>query len=114
MTAHASGATTVTVYYRVDYGTEQSLAMATTDNATYTATLPGVAAGHLLRYRVVATNGSGQTALPRLDDSVGYQGVVAAHGVNTQIPVMEWFIAPADYTAITGAPTADLHRPGTA
>jgi hypothetical protein len=111
VTAHASGATTVTVYYRVDYGTEQNLAMTTTDNATYTATLPGVAAGHLLRYRVVATNGSGQTALPRLDDSVGYQGVVAAHGVNTQIPVMEWFIAPADYTAITGAPTADLHRP---
>ncbi|MFV0458113.1 MAG: lamin tail domain-containing protein [Actinomycetales bacterium] len=113
VTATVIGADSVQVQYRVDYGAEQSLPMASTGAAPdeYSATLPGVAAGHLLRYRVTAANDARTTSAPRADDSWKYQGVVADAGIDSGIPVLHWFIADADYQDITGSPLEDIRRP---
>jgi hypothetical protein len=101
----------VTLFYRADFGVEQSTTMTSTGADGYTANIPGVAAGHLIRYRVQAANASGTGKFPRADDTLTYQGVVAADGVTSAIPEFQWFIADADYTAITSNPTADIERP---
>ena len=41
----------------------------------YTASIPGAAAGHLIRYRVVASNAAATTMYPRVDDTAVYRGV---------------------------------------
>ena len=112
VTATATGQTgAVTLFYRTDFGAEQSTAMTSTGGDGYSASIPGVAAGHLIRYRVQAANASGTGRYPRTDDTIVYQGVVAADGITSAIPELQWFIADADYSAITGNPTADIERP---
>jgi len=112
VTATVTGQTgDVTLLYRADYGAEQSVAMTSTGGDGYSASIPGVAAGHLIRYRVQAANASGTGRYPRADDTIVYQGVVAADGITSAIPELQWFIADADYTAITSNPTADIERP---
>ncbi len=48
--------------------------------------------------------------MPRVDDTIGWQGVVARNGITSPIPTLEWFIADADYNAIIANPTADIIR----
>jgi hypothetical protein len=112
VTATVTGQTgAVTLLYRADFGAEQSVTMTSTGGDGFSAGIPGVAAGHLIRYRVQAANASGTGRYPRLDDTIVYQGVVAADGITSAIPELQWFIADADYSAITGNPTADIERP---
>jgi PKD repeat protein len=99
-----TGASAVQAFYRVDFGAEVSLAMTAAGGDAWTATLPGVAAGHLLRYRVQATNAVGTSRRPRVDDTIVYQGVEAASGVTSAIPILEWFIPDADYDDMVNHP----------
>jgi hypothetical protein len=101
--------TSATLLYRIDFNAEQTVTMEASGD-TYTATIPGTAAGHLIRYRIVATNANTTTRDPRIDDTVVYRGVVVPHGITSPIPVLEWFIANADYTAMVNNPTADIIR----
>ncbi len=95
-----------------DHASEQAgIAMTSTGGDNYTATIPGAAAGHLIRYRVRASNAARASFLPRVDDSSPRMGVVAQSGVTSAVPVLEWFIADADYNAIVANPTADIIRP---
>ena len=71
---------------------------------TFTATIPGAAAGTLIRYRVEATNAVTTSRSPRIDDTINYHGLVVPHGITSAIPVLEWFIAPADYTTMVNNP----------
>ncbi|MCU1361094.1 MAG: hypothetical protein JWN99_2383, partial [Ilumatobacteraceae bacterium] len=106
------GATaTPTIKYRNDFAIEQSadMTLSATPNV-YTATLPGAAAGHLIRYRIEATNAARTMRFPRIDDSEIYKGVVVADGVTSSIPVLDWFIADADYNAIVAQPEAEIDR----
>ncbi|WP_036569200.1 CotH kinase family protein, partial [Nocardioides sp. URHA0032] len=66
--------------------------------------------GHLIRYRVEATNAVTTSRVPRADDTINYRGVVVPSGVSSPIPVLEWFIADADYNAMVNAPTTDITR----
>ncbi len=100
-----------TLRYKTDFGAELSMPMNSTGGDAYAATLPGVAAGHLLRYRVQAVNGNGTSWFPRVGDTITYQGVVAASGVTSAVPVLEWFIADADYNEMVNNPTADIIKP---
>ena len=84
--------------------------MSTTGTDTYTATIPGAAAGHLIRYRVEATNTNGTNRSPRADDTINYRGMVVPSGISSPIPVLEWFISDADYNAMVSNPTADITR----
>ncbi|MGY2701897.1 lamin tail domain-containing protein [Nocardioides sp. HB32] len=111
ITATVTGQTSApALRYRADFNAEQTIAMTNTSGDTFTATIPGVAAGHLIRYRVEATNAVTTSRVPRADDTINYRGVVAQDNVTSALPVFRWFIADADYTAITGNPTADITR----
>jgi chitodextrinase len=68
------------------------------DDGVYGATIPAQSDGKLVRYRIDVTAG-GDGAHPSLDDSIGYVGyVVSDPGVVTSLPVLQWFIPPADYS----------------
>lgn len=108
--ATITGVTSATLRYKVDFGAEVSKPLTSTGGDTYTGSIPGVPAGHLIRYRIEATNAVGTSSLPRVDDSIVYQGVVASSGVSSALPVFEWFIDDADYSAITSNPTQDITR----
>ncbi|WP_287930936.1 lamin tail domain-containing protein, partial [Arthrobacter sp.] len=70
-------------------------------DGVYAATIPGQAAGLLLRYRVDAMAGGISYADPPAGDSVRYRGVVVLNSaVNTQLPVIEWFMEDAVYDDI--------------
>lgn len=99
------------LFYRVDFGSEVSMALTSDGNDQYSAVLPGVAAGHLLRYRIEATNSAGVTKAPRVDDTIQYQGVEAAPGVTSSIPVLDWFIRDADYNFFVNNPQTTETRP---
>jgi CotH kinase protein/Lamin Tail Domain/Fibronectin type III domain len=111
VTATITGQTSAVVRYRVNFGAEQTIPMTSTGSDGFSATIPGSAAGTLIRYRVEATNASGTNRSPRADDTVNFRGVVVQDGITSAIPVFRWFIADADYNAIIGQPTQDIIRP---
>jgi PKD repeat protein len=111
VTATITNFTSATLFYRVDFGSEVSKALTSNGNDQYSAVLPGVAAGHLLRYRIQATNAVGTTKAPRVDDTIQYQGVEAASGVSSSIPVLDWFIPDSDYNFFVNNPKSTETRP---
>ncbi|MFZ0322696.1 MAG: lamin tail domain-containing protein, partial [Actinomycetes bacterium] len=110
VTATITDVSSARVIYRTDFGAEQTTAMTSVGADAYTATLPGAAAGHLIRYRIEADNAIRTSKFPRVDDTIIYQGVVAASGVTSALPIFDWFIADADYNYITSNPTVDIER----
>jgi hypothetical protein len=68
-------------------------------DGVYGATVPGVPAGQLLRYRIDVVNGSSTASYPAQGDSRRYDGVVATDPEQdaAKYPVLEWFMADADY-----------------
>ena len=110
VTATITGQNSAVLRYRSDFNAEQTATMTPNGDGTYSATIPGAAAGHLLRYRIQATNANATTSVPRTDDTIVYRGVVAQDSVTSALPILRWFIADADYNAITGSPTADIVR----
>ena len=110
VTATVTGQTTATLLYRTDFAAERSVTLQPLGGDDYSATIPGVAAGHLIRYRVQAANANATSLVPRTDDTTVYQGVVVPSGVSSPIPMLEWFISDSDYNAITSDPTADIER----
>ena len=78
---------------------------------TYTATIPGAAAGHLIRYRVAGhQRGRHHAACPASTTPIVYRGVVVPHGITSPIPVFEWFIADCRLQP-HGQQPAPGHRP---
>jgi len=64
----------------------------------YSATIPGQAAGRLVRYRIDATAAGQAFSYPPAGDSVQYAGVVVTNpAVSTNLPVIEWFMEDAVY-----------------
>ena len=112
VTATITDQTSAVLRYRTDFAAEQSVAMTDSGGDTWSATIPGAAAGHLIRYRVEATNTVATTRSPRIDDTVTYRGVVVASGITSPVPQWEWFIAPADYTLMVNNPTQEIVRYG--
>ncbi len=111
VTATVTGQTSAVVRYQTDFSAGQTVAMTPTGGDGFTATIPGAGAGHLIRYRVEATNAAGTNVSPRTDDSSPYKGVVVANGLTSAIPVIEWFMPEADYSLITTNPIIDITRP---
>ena len=112
VTATITDQTSAVLLYRIDFNTEQTLTMTASGADTYTATIPGAAAGHLIRYRVSATNAIATTLVPRVDDTAVYRGIVVPHGISSPIPVFEWFISSSDYTTMVNNPTTEITRFG--
>ncbi len=82
--------------------------MTANGDGTFTGTIPGAAAGHLIRYRVQAINANATTLSPRADDTAVYRGVVVPDGITSPIPEVQWFMADADYNRMVANPTADI------
>jgi hypothetical protein len=112
VSASITDQTSAVLRYRIDFNAEQTLTMAATGPDTYTATIPGAAAGHLVRYRVSATNANATTLVPRVDDTIVYRGLVVPHGITSPIPVVEWFIADSDYNFMVANPEEEIVRFG--
>ncbi len=68
-------------------------------DGVYAASVPGQAAGKLIRYRIEGTTSAGiPFAHPVVGDSISYEGVVVTNpAVATPLPVIEWFMDDAVY-----------------
>ncbi len=97
----------VTLHYRVMYGSEATVAMndsgsgadAEADDGIYTATIPAAASlpGQMVRWYIAAEDDQGQDSrnplFPWPTNSPEYFGtVIADPTVSTQLPVIEWFV----------------------
>jgi hypothetical protein len=118
LTAAVSGTTDVVVEVQVGFEAVQRLAMvddgtggdATGGDGVFTVTLAGRPANTLVRYRVVATTADGATAThPANGDTRPRLGfVVAATPSPTGVPLLRWWIDPADLaTLLANAATND-------
>jgi PKD repeat protein len=105
VSAHLKPGSTATLTYKVMFGPDvpvpfldDAASPGGAGDGVYAATIPAQAAGRLVRYRVDATYGSTSYSAPSADDSVRYRGVVVTNtAVNSQLPVIEWFMDPAVY-----------------
>lgn len=67
-------------------------------DGVYAATIPGHAAGRLVRYRVDGSAPGVPIAEPSAEDSIRFHGyVVRDPSVASELPVVEWFMADAVY-----------------
>ncbi len=107
VTADIDDATSVTLEYRIDWLATQTVAMVAV-GASYQATIPGQSAGDVVRYRVLASNAASTSAVPRVDDSIVYEGVfVADTPVASQLPVLDWRIPQAAYDRLVNDPFSE-------
>lgn len=91
--------------YKVMFGADVRVAFA--DDAAspggagdgiYAGTIPGQAAGRLVRYRIEATWNGLTFSHPAATDSIRYEGVVVRDpAVTSNLPVIEWFMEDAVY-----------------
>jgi len=107
VTATVVGETAVTLYYRIDFDPETGVAMAddgahgdgAAADGVYGAEIPGQPLDTLVRYRIEAAGSNGPGADPRVDDTIVYYGAVLSSPITTDLPIVEWWIDPADFQA---------------
>ncbi len=106
ITAQASDATSVDLTYKVNFASDVTVAMADdgasgdgpSGDGVYGATIPGQAAGDLVRFKVAATNADGTVESPGNDDSMDYHGyTVIDSSITSNAPILQWFISDAAY-----------------
>ena len=108
ITANVTNETSVNLIYKIGFGSEQTIQMyddgAHNDGAAnddlYGATIPAQAAGSLVRYKTEATNGV-VASKPSAGDSINYLGYVVEDGSDDTIPILRWYMEPADFTDMT-------------
>jgi len=107
VTATVVGETAVTLFYRLGFDPEVPVAMAddgahgdgVAADGVYGAEIPGQPLDTLIRYRIEASGANGPGADPRVDDTIVYYGALLSSPVESDLPVIEWWIDPADYQA---------------
>lgn len=116
----AVGATAVTADVVVGFAAPQPLALvddgtggdAVAGDGRWTGLFPGQPAGTLVRARAVATGAGGSTPFPADDDEARHRGVVVAPpAVATGLPLIDWYIAPADHQALMTQLGSKTYRP---
>lgn len=110
VSAQIEDATAANLVVRIGFDVETTQPM-TAAGTTFTAQIAGQPAGTLVRYRVEASGDGGAATFPRAGDTVTWDGtVVADASVTTQLPVLQWFMAPDDYqVALESWFLDDLH-----
>ncbi|MCF7730961.1 MAG: CotH kinase family protein [Akkermansiaceae bacterium] len=105
VSASPSPVTSVTLHYRVMFGSEILLPMTDSGGGIYRATIPASAStpGQMVRWRLTAASLDGKTSRsPLFDDPLNspeYHGtVIADPAVSSQIPVMHRFLQNPDDT----------------
>lgn len=103
------GFTAPTAVPLVDDGTGPD---ATAGDGTWTGTIAGQPAGTLVRARATAVGPGGQGRYPEADDEAAYRGaVVARPAVDTDLPVVDWYIAPTAHQALVTQIGSKTYRP---
>ena len=106
VTAHATNAATVQLVYRLNFDNEQTIQMfddgthgdGAAGDFTYGTSLPAEAAGQLVRYKVKAINGNGNSFKPGSDETINYYGyTIADSTVTAPIPILQWFMPDSEY-----------------
>lgn len=70
-------------------------------DGVFAATIPGQSAGRLVRWRIDAALGSTTFSLPVAGDTINYQGLVVQDpALQTQLPVLSWFMDDSVYNDI--------------
>lgn len=97
VSAKLADATAATLVYRVGVpGSEMAVAMTVTGGVA-TASIPGQAAGALVRYRLEATTDGRTGTWPRQGDGSTYTGTTVARPSPSGLPVFEFFMDDATY-----------------
>jgi hypothetical protein len=103
--AAVSGTTTVAVDVTVGFAAPERIAMVddgahgdgAAGDARFGALIPGVPAGTLVRYRIVATAGDAEATVPDAGDARPRLGLVVDPPTPpTAVPILQWWIAPDD------------------
>ncbi len=100
VTATLNNSTSATLYYRIGFDAEVTVPM-TMSGSTVTATIPGQAAGALVRYRLSSTSPTNNTlgTWPRFGDGATYTGTTVADGTTSKLPRFQWFMDDLTYLA---------------
>ena len=104
ISADINGATFANLIYKVGFnGAEQTIAMSNASGNSWLATLPGQAAGELVRYRIE----SDVVIAPFAEDSINYYGLVVEPTdiVGNELPIFQFWVDDAAFTELT---TTDL------
>ncbi|MCU1369947.1 MAG: hypothetical protein JWO77_1141 [Ilumatobacteraceae bacterium] len=119
-TVVAQHATSVELEVTRDFAAPASTALAddgahgdgAAGDGTWGGSTPGAPAGTLIRYRVLATSASGTAALPAEGSSRQRFGLVVDRPpVTSTIPVVDWYIDPADHQSLLDAPESNAYVP---
>ena len=94
VTAGLDGASSATLVYRVGDGPETTVTM-TLSGGSVSATIPGQAAGALVRYRLSARRDGRTGTWPRQGDGANYAGLLVAAPARSALPTFQLFM-PAD------------------
>ncbi|MFK8025607.1 MAG: CotH kinase family protein [Ilumatobacter sp.] len=97
LTAEAPGATAAEVEYVIGFGPTRTIAADVDADGALRATIPGQAAGELVRYRWVTTAPSRIGTWPRQGDGMTYTGTVVASPPGSTLPRFQWFMEDAIY-----------------
>ncbi len=107
VTARLVRGTGATLFYRVGFGPETPLAMAAAPNGMLTASIPGQAAGALVRYRLADNTRESDrrrmkqsfslTTWPVQGDGAWYTGTTVATSATSTLLRFEWFMEDATY-----------------
>jgi hypothetical protein len=106
VTAFVEDATSVSLVYLLDFGSEVTISMlddglngdGAAGDGTYGASIPGQPIDTVVRYRIEALGPTGQMAHPRIDDTINYHGtIVLDPALASDLPIFHWYIDPADY-----------------
>jgi chitodextrinase len=99
---------TATLTYKVMFGAnvvvpflDDAASPGGAGDGVYAASIPGQSAGRLIRYRIDGTHGGTAFAMPTIDDTINFLGVVVTNPtVTSALPVIEWFMDDAVYNDI--------------
>ncbi len=112
---------TATLTYKVMFGSDVTIpfrddapSVGGANDGTFSAVIPGAAAGQLIRYRIEANVGGSPISYPAAGDTRTFDGVVVTDpALNAaQLPVLEWFLADASYTSLLRRVCDGVDYPG--
>ena len=98
ISATISDATTANLIYKVGFGNDITIQMTNVGGDQWTATLPGQAAGTLVRYRIE----SDVAVAPFDGDTINYFGVVVnpTDITGNSLPVFHWFVDQDEFDTL--------------
>ncbi len=120
VTAHVIGASSVTLTYKLDFGSDTTIAMlddglsgdGAAGDGVYGATIPGPGTASIFRFQILATGATGTMRYPRTDDTTNYVGgMVPDATLTSNLPRFHWLILPADYQQALATKFTDTEYP---